>query len=135
MRKSKWTAGALVAAMLLTLGAGLVAPVTADAASVKLKTKLTGAPIGGVTPKGQAKYRDKGTSRKFHAEVDHVNLPAGTVLTVFVKSTKLGTITLGSDSGSLELNTKDGQTVPTMAKGDVITVVDPSSITILSGTF
>jgi hypothetical protein len=33
------------------------------------------------------------------------------------------------------VKTRDGGVVPPMAKGDVVTVVDPGSVTILSGTF
>jgi hypothetical protein len=136
MRKSKWTAGALVAAMLLTVVAGITAPVTAEAAGVKLKTKLTGPAIGGQVPHGVAKFKEKGANRKFSTEVQDVNLPAGTVLHVFVNSTELGTITLSAlKRGQLEVHTKDGGVVPPMAKGDVVTVVDPGSVTILSGTF
>lgn len=136
MRKSKWTASALVAAMLLTVVAGITAPITAEAAGVKLKAKLTGPAIGGEVPKGIAKFKEKGANRRFSTEVEHVNLPAGTVLHVFVNSTELGTITLSAlKAGQLEVKTKDGGVVPPMAKGDVVAVKDPGGITILSGTF
>jgi len=136
MRKSRRTAVGLVAAMLLTAVAGISAPTTAEAAGVKLKVKLTGPAIGGQTPHGVAKFKDKGTKRKFSTEVQDVNLPAGTVLHVFVNSTEMGTITLSAlKNGQLEVNTKDGGIVPPMAKGDVVTVKDTGGVTILSGTF
>lgn len=136
MRQSKWTAGGLVAAMLLSVVAAISAPMTAEAAGIKLKVKLTGAAIGGQTPHGVAKYKEKGANRKFSTEVQDVNLPAGTVLHVFVNSTEMGTITLSAlKRGQLEVNTKDGGVVPPMAKGDVVTVKDSGSITILSGAF
>ncbi len=136
MRKSKWTAGAVIAAMLLTVAAGLMTPVTAEAADLRLRTKLTGPKIGNERPHGVAKFRERGANRKFSAEVQDVNLPAGTVLHVFVNSTELGTITLSAlQRGELELRTRDGDVVPPMAKGDVISVVDSANVTILSGTF
>jgi len=136
MRKSKWTASGLVAAMLLTVVAGIMAPVTAEAAAVKLKAKLTGPAIGGQVPHGVAKFKEKGANRRFSTEVEDVNLAAGTVLHVFVNSTELGTITLSAlQKGELEVKTRDGGVVPPMAKGDVVTVVAPGGVTILSGTF
>ena len=136
MRKSKWTVGALAAAMLLTVVAGTTAPTTAEAACVRLKAKLTGPAIGGEVPHGVAKFRERGANRKFSAEVQDVNLPAGTVLHVLVNSVELGTITLSAlQRGELEVHTKDGGIVPPMAKGGVVTVVAPGGSTILSGTF
>ncbi len=136
MRKSKWTVGALVAAMLLTVVAGTTAPTTAEAAGVRLKAKLTGPAIGGEVPHGVAKFRERGANRKFSAEVQDVNLPAGSVLHVLVNSVELGTITLSAlQRGQLEVHTKDGGIVPPMGKGGVVTVVAPGGSTILSGTF
>lgn len=135
MRKSKWTAGAVMGAMLLTMTAALLAPVTAEAADLRLRTRLTGPAIAGVTPHGVAKYRERGAKRKFATEVQDVNLPDGTVLHVRVNSTEVGTLTLSLQRGQLELRTRDGDTVPVIVKGDVVTVVDAGNITIVSGTF
>jgi hypothetical protein len=137
MSKSKWTVSAMVAAMLLTMVAGFTVPVTAEAAAVRLRTKLTGPAIGGEVPHGVAKFRERANgNRRFSTEVEDVNLPAGTVLHVFVNSTELGTITLSAlQKGELEVKTRDGGVVPPMAKGDVVTVKDSGNITILSGTF
>ncbi len=72
-------------------------------------------------------------------EVEHVNLPQGTVLTVAVMrgtaSTMVGTITLNAfGSGELELNSEDGAAVPAIMTGDIVTVSNGATA-ILTGAF
>jgi hypothetical protein len=118
------TALALMAGLLLS-GAAF-----ADSKNeTRLRTQLTGNAIGGKTPEGHADFR-MDTSRgrtRLNVEVEHVNLPAGTVLTVMIthgtSTTSVGTFTLDAfGEGELELNSQDGDTVPAVVTGDMVTV-------------
>jgi hypothetical protein len=104
-----------------------------------LRTMLSGAAIDGKTPKGDAEFRSNTRSQRFKVEVEHVNLPKDTQLTVLVvhslTMTTVGFITLsGSGEGELELDTREGDTVPAVQKGDMI-VVQNGALAILSGVF
>src|SRR4029078_2196232 len=67
--------------------------------------------------------------------VRQINLPPGTVLSVVINRTEVGTFVLGSNGeGRLELRTDRGQTVPAVAAGDSIRIRQGSA-TLLSGTF
>ena len=70
--------------------------------------------------------------------MEQVNLPGGTVLVVSLSHlgtpTTIGNITLKSGEGELELNTRDGDIVPALVKGDIITVSNGIAA-ILSGAF
>ena len=130
--------------LISALGA-IVALVSATAfASVpdggtRLKTNLTGAAIGKVTPKGAAKFASKVEHGKAEAEleveVQKVNMADGSVLQVVVQGGSVGSIKLAHSRGKLELRTEAGDTVPAVQKGDVITVVNAAGAVILSGTF
>jgi hypothetical protein len=98
---------------------------------------LSGAVINGVTPTGSAEFRhrDDGT-RKLEVEVEHVNLPAGTVLTAFVGGQSVGTITLDSlHAGQIELETERGQAVPQVGTGTPVAVRDASGANLVAGAF
>jgi hypothetical protein len=74
----------------------------------------------------------------FTVEANHVNLPEGTMLDVFVDSagvrTSVGQITLeAGGSGELELNSRAGDTVPTVQSGDIVIVANTDGTAILSG--
>jgi hypothetical protein len=137
LRNTKtWLATAAVA--LLAVG---VMPMDAKNTSTRLKAKLTGAPISGQTPSGEAEFRTDLTKLRssLDVEVEHVNLPAATVLTVsFIhagKTTAIGTIKLSkSGEGELELSTEDGDQVPAIVTGDMITVANGVT-PILAGLF
>jgi tetratricopeptide (TPR) repeat protein len=73
-------------------------------------------------------------------EVENVNLPDGTVLTVSVThagaATTVGTITLNAATSEdeLELDSQHGDTVPSIVSGDMITVSNGAAV-ILAGVF
>src|SRR5438874_1634071 len=76
-------------------------------AEVRLRTSLAGGAIAGVVPSGNADFRsesDRNRSR-LNVEVEHVNLPDGTVLGVLVShagtSMKVGEIRLQGGFGEL----------------------------------
>jgi hypothetical protein len=144
----QWKFGAHVAltAALLMMG---VATSRADhggsssstaTTSTRLRTKLTGAAIATKTPEGEADFRTDSRGRtRLSVEVENVNLPAGTALTVAVvhgaASTNVGTITLSATmENELELNSQNGDLVPAVVKGDMVTVSNGATA-ILAGVF
>ena len=124
----------LAAILLIALTPALFA---AKASETRLRSTLAGGAITGMTPSGHADYRSipaQGRMR-LNVEVESVNLPAGTVLDVFIDDAKIGSITIGPApirGGELELNSQDGQVVPTVKPGAVV-VVRSATTAILSG--
>ncbi len=104
--------------------------------SLALFAPLTGAVISGAMPVGFGDYFEFGTASKtISVFVNRVRLPNGTVLTVKKGNAMLGQIALREDGeGSLRLDSAQGGTVPTVAVGDMLTVMNGTT-TILSGTF
>lgn len=100
-----------------------------------LVANLTGAPIETATPRGTARYYADTAGRKaLDVDVMNVNLPAGTVLEVFVDGTSVGTFAVRSTrSGRLHLDTPE-DTVPTVTSGSTIEVKNQAD-TVLSGAF
>lgn len=123
------------------LFAGLLAAsstfLIAKGGETRLKTGLTGGAIAGLTPSGHAEFRAtpaQGRAR-LSVEVEDVNLAAGTRVDVFIDGTPAGSITIGAAptrGGELELNSQDGQAVPSIAAGAVV-VVRNGATAILSG--
>jgi hypothetical protein len=106
-------------------------------AAVRLESRLAGAAINNLTPKGHAKFlmRPDGRS-KLNVEIEKVNLPAGTMLNVMIDNTGVGQITLGQGlEGELELDTQKGNTVPSVNTGSTIVITNAQNATILSGVF
>ena len=102
----------------------------------RLRTRLAGASIKGVTPEGSADFRSESKGRmRLQVEVEHVNLPGGTSLDVSVGSQMVGHIVLSAfGEGELELDSQDGDVVPAIQKGDMV-VVSNAGMAILSGVF
>jgi hypothetical protein len=138
-----------LAATLLILGAAVAVRADGDKngqnnnnqnAEMRSKTKLSGAAIQGKTPEGSAEFRSDARGRsRLDVEIENVNLPAGTVLQVSVVhgtvTTAVGMITLSSHfGGELELNSQDGDLVPAVQSGDMITVSN-GAVMILAGVF
>src|SRR5215467_13350494 len=53
---------------------------------VRLRARLTGQAIGMITPEGNADFRSETGRTRLQVEVEHVNLPAGTVLSISIQS-------------------------------------------------
>ena len=114
-------------------------------AETRLRAELEGNAIMGLVPGGKADFRDrlpKKDRQRFSAEVEDVDLE-GDTLNVWVHATLtcdgelIGTITVGGPpdrGGDLNLDSKDGDTVPDMSEGDIISVCDDSDVLILSGS-
>src|SRR5947209_10142805 len=114
---SYYSRRALAVALLTTCVLALSVAAVADGSGsqdTRIVAALSGAAIGGVTPKGDAEFRQRADGRRsLEVEVEHVNLPAGTVLKVLVDNQMIGTVTLGAfQSGQIDLETEHGQTIP-----------------------
>lgn len=113
---------------------------TSKTTETRLKTRLTGAAIDAKTPEGSAEFRSDSRGRaRLNVEAEHVNLPAAIVLQVALQhgaaTTAIGTVTLNTlGNGELELSSQDGDTVPAVQKGDIVTVSNAGT-PILAGVF
>lgn len=104
---------------------------------IRLESRLAGAAIGGLLPKGHAKFRSRTNGRRdLSVEVEKVNLPAGTVLNVLVDNANVGQIILSSMlENELELESEHGAIVPNVTTTSTVVVTDAQGKTILSGVF
>ena len=123
----------LTAAMLLAMPALMLSKDN----EVRMRTALSGGAIAGLKPSGSAEFRAIAAqgSARLNVEVEDVNLAAGAKVSVFVDGVQVGSITVSAApvrGGELELNTQDGQSVPSVKAGAVI-VVRNGATAILSG--
>lgn len=140
MKSRKQFISALLTVAALAAGSSM-AWASGKTGETRLKARLTGPAIGAVKPSGQADLRTGIGRSRLNVEVEDVNLPAGTMLSVWSQRgaaapAMIGTIKLGGapeHEGELELNSQDGQAVPALQAGDVITVRNADQA-ILSGT-
>jgi hypothetical protein len=96
-----------------------------------LRIALTG--TGG---SGSARYRARDKRSEFQVEAEHLKVAAGSVLTVNVDGTSVGTMTVSTKgSARLELSEERRDTVPAIAVGSVVTVMDVGGKVLMSGTF
>ena len=142
MNMNKLTMSAAVTALLLFGGVTL----SWAKSSAKIRTVLSGSAIDGVTPVGKVEFRldDKGR-RKLEVDVESVNLPVGTKLTVVImQGTTSLTLTPNQfalvaepgekgNQGELEDETEEGATVPDLSKGNFTIQVNNGTATILTG--
>lgn len=108
---------------------------------VTFVASLTGAAINNVPSNGHANYfqNTDNTVRILNVNVN-LNLANNTLVKVFIGTNEVGTITMRRfmgvpfASGSLRLDTIRGNTVPTIASGNAISVKN-GDVTVLTGTF
>jgi len=99
------------------------------------KITLTAAP-GIASVKGTAKLKVKATQQEFEVEVQVPKKLAGAVLGVTVGDAVVGTMTVNAlGKAKLSLSTEAGQTVPVIAPGTLIGVLDSLGTPILAGQF
>lgn len=117
---------------LAGMGAALVLAITsfvgtASAQEIRLAARKNKV-INGVEAQLRGDYRDRGTSQRLNSELENINIPVGTkvafcLLKDGVKSlVGVGTVTMvaGIPTAFVELNTNDGQVVPSVSAGDVL---------------
>src|SRR5256714_371305 len=132
---------ALVAVVLtacaLVLSAATVAADQSGSQETRIVAALSGAAIGGVTPKGAAEFRQRADGRRsLEVEVEHVNLPAGTVLNILVDGARVGQLTLSPAlENEFEIESEHSATVPSVAVGSTVIVTNAQGQTVLSGVF
>ena len=87
----------VIAVVLVVLGSWA----GADQNALKLEWVLSGPGIGGVIPSGKAVLDQPSLPGKLHCEVQNVNLPNGTVLSVSLGGYNAGNITLSQGNGKM----------------------------------
>lgn len=120
--------------LVVALVTALAMPSVAGEIRIRLRTDLTGPILNGKQPKGKAEFQLEGDLRRFSVEADNVRLPNGTVLSVAVNGSPVGTITLVAQGGTLLLSSAANQSVPNVSIGSTVTVSFAGS-TVLSGKF
>ena len=142
--KKAFRTQAVIAAALLTLAVSYT--VRAEhggkdqTQETRLRARLVGQPIQSITPEGNGDFRSQTGRSRLQVQVEHVNLPAGTVLTVSLQSganapMQIGQITLSATGfGELEIDSQNGATVPVVNQGDVLSVANGSAA-VLAGVF
>ncbi|MBX9658989.1 MAG: hypothetical protein K2X00_10510 [Nitrospiraceae bacterium] len=104
------------------------------------ETRLSAKMISGVAS-GKADYRARGNRKRLNVEAEDLPGTTPAALGVFVNaSAQVGTMALAVCPaaptllcGELELNTQDGQAVPTLKAGDIISIGTAATSAILSG--
>jgi hypothetical protein len=120
--------------LVICLLALLAVPMLASDIEIKLRATLTGPVFNGEQPSGKAEFEVENGVKRFSVEVDNINLPDGTAVAVFANGTKVGTIKLVAQGGTLLLSSAAGQTVPNITVGSTV-AVRFSGVRILGGKF
>ena len=103
---------------------------------LRIDARLAGAPIGGLTPVGIARFRTRPDNRNLEIEVEKVNVPAGTTLNAFVDGVKVGELVIGPTlEAEFELEAERGQFVPDVTTATTVVVSNAQGQTLLSGVF
>ncbi|MEY4916643.1 MAG: hypothetical protein RL616_556 [Verrucomicrobiota bacterium] len=109
-------------------GSGKVVPVI-------VKISLVATP-GSINTKGTAKLKIKAAQQEFEVEAQVSKKLVGTVLGVTVGDTVIGTMTVNAlGKAKLSLSTEAGQSVPAIAVGTLVGVVNDAGVIILAGQF
>lgn len=105
---------------------------------VRVRVPLTGSILNGRLPQGHAEFRAQAGRTGLRVEAENVNLLDGTTLVVAVNGTPVGTLTLVGSIGELEMNSQDGDIVPAIGPGTVVTLLASNgalTVTVLAGHF
>ena len=104
----------------------------------RVRARLHGPAISGETPSGSAMSRSNDGQNMFRVEVEDVNLPDGTRLTVTLihegNRMAAGSLVLMGGAGELDLRSRDGDRVPQAQSGDTVTVSE-GRMNVLAGVF
>lgn len=117
---------------LAGLGAVLALAITslagsASAQDIRLSARQNKV-INGIEAQLRGDFRDRGSSQRLNSELENINVPVGTkvafcLLQNGVKSlVGVGTVRMvaGRPTAAVELNTNDGEVVPSVSAGDVL---------------
>lgn len=120
-RRALLTMSVVMAGMFAVSLAGSAA--YAQDGRIRFKIKLH-VPVKTVdAPKGKAKYDQRASGRKkLNVEVEHIT--GTTNIEVFVDGGSVGTAALTAGAVEIELDTKKGDTVPTMTESSLVEVFD-----------
>jgi hypothetical protein len=141
-KNSRWMVVLTILAVLAWVGSPLLTRSGAQVSFTQgspptlLQTTLRGNALGTVAPGGSAEYKSElDGSRKIEIQISSINLPAGTVLDVFINQTLIGRITVSTaQKGELVLRSDRGDNFSAIHYGDVLTIRQGSAI-VLSGAF
>ena len=121
---------------MMTLSAGVALAQSGGGGEVRLSAKM----VSGAAS-GKADYRERGNRRRLNVEAEDLPNTTPSPQTVFVNGSPVGSMTLAACPvpatqllcGELELNTQDGQSVPVIARGQIVNIgANPA---VLAGTF
>lgn len=124
----------LLACVGILVASGL--PAQAQNTEVRLKASM----VSGAAS-GKAEYRERGNRKRLNVQAEDLPGATGSPQNVYLNNVSIGTMTLAACPapavqllcGELELNTQDGQQVPTVRSGDVVSVGFQPAV--LSGVF
>lgn len=130
----------LMASVSFVTFVGFLAMSSASADAQSREVRLMAKMVTGAAS-GKADYRERGNRRRLNVEAE--DLPANTPSqqAVFVNNVQVGIMTLSPCPapaqhllcGELELNTQDGEAVPIVTRGQIVSIGMLPSL--LSGTF
>ncbi|HYF34079.1 MAG TPA: hypothetical protein VD994_02225, partial [Prosthecobacter sp.] len=103
----------------------------------EIEAELVGAPINGITPRGEADFKVEFDGLEFRVRIEDINLPAGTQLRILVDGQFVGNISVagGLDRSELRLKTEDGQTVPQINPRTRVVIATAAGVTVVAGSF
>ena len=105
---------------------------------IRLRADLAGPSAMRPKPEGNAQFRNDNGRLRFQTEVEDLNVADGTVLTVLLvhagAASNAGSITVRGGQGELELDSQNGDAVPTTVSGDMVTVSNGTAV-LLAGAF
>jgi hypothetical protein len=120
---------------MMTLSAGIALAQSGGGGEVRLSARM----VSG-TASSKADYRERGNRRRLNVEAEDLPNTTPSPQAVYVNNVQVGTLTLAACPipaqqllcGEMELNTQDGQAVPVVTRGQIVSIgVNPS---VLSGT-
>lgn len=105
------------------------------AAATDIKMDLAGPALQGKVPVGTAQYHGDTDYKTFKLTVTRVYVPKNTVLTVRIGTAAVGTVKILIPGGSalLSLDTRKGNTIPTMTGTTAVTVKKADNTLVMSG--
>lgn len=121
---------------MMTLSTGVALAQSGGGGEARLSARM----VSGAAS-GKADYRERGNRRRLNVEAEDLPNTTPSPQTVFVNGSPVGNIILAACPvpatqllcGELELNTQDGQSVPVIARGQIVNIgANPA---VLAGTF